>query len=173
MYLITLYFEEKTSRELNRWIMQVAEATDNTFMTEHQVPPHMTVGAFEAPDDETAKRLFEEMTFPAAGEAEMVSVGSFMPQVLYVSAVYSMYLHQLAVEVDKVLSGNTMVKIRPNYRPFSWYPHVTIGKQMTKRQLSTAFTVMQESFHVIKGSVVRIGLSRTNPYRDLGMRELI
>ena len=170
MYLITLYFDEKTNKELHKWITMVAQETGNEFMTENQVPPHMTLGAFEAPDEETAKRLFQEMTFPAAGEVQLVSVGSFMPQVLYVSAVYSEYLHTLAVEVDRVLSGDSSVQIRPNYRPFSWLPHVTIGKQLTGEALAQAFAVMQRSFHVWKGSVVRIGLSKTNPYRDLGIR---
>lgn len=173
MYLITLYFDEKTSKELNKWIVQVAEATGNIFMTEHQVPPHMTLGAFEAPDEDTAGRLFLEMSFPAAGEVQMVSVGAFFPQVIYVGAVYSEYLHELSQCVDKVLSGENTVRIRPNYRPFSWLPHVTIGKQLTGEALAQAFAVMQKNFHVLRGKVVRIGLSKTNPYQDLGIRELL
>lgn len=172
MYLITLYFDEKTSKELHKWIASVAEKTGNEFMTENQVPPHMTLGAFEAPDEEMAGRLFQEMSFPAAGEVQLVSVGSFMPQVLYVSAVYSEYLHELSRRVDSILTREEAVQIRASYRPFSWFPHVTIGKQMTTEALAQAFAVMQKSFHVIKGKVVRVGLSRTNPYQDLGTREL-
>lgn len=171
MYLITLYFDEKINKELQRWIALVAKETDNTFMTANQVPPHMTLGAFEAPDVKMAQRLFSEMSFPAAGEVQLVSVGAFLPQVIYVGAVYDVYLHELAQSVDKVLSAEDAVRIRANYRPFSWLPHVTIGKQMEGEALQRAFAVMQENFHVLRGNVVRVGLSRTNPYRDLGSRE--
>ncbi len=151
----------------------MANATGNTFMTENAVPPHMTLGAFEAPDEGTARRLFEEMEFSLGEEVQLVSVGAFLPRVIYVGAVYSEYLHGLAQEVYRVLEREPGVIVRPDYRPFSWLPHVTIGKQMTGEELQRAFTVMQEKFHVRKGKVVGIGLSRTNPYRDLGIRELI
>ena len=173
MYLITLYFDEKTTEELQRWICLLAKETDNTFMTENHVPPHMTLSAFEAPDEETAKRAFGQMGFESAGEVQLVSVGAFLPQVIYVGAVYSEYLHALSRCADEVLDREESIRIRPNYRPFSWLPHVTLGKQLTKEALSRAFGVMQDNFQVIKGNVVRIGLSRTNPYRDLGIRELI
>ena len=172
MYLITLYFDKKTTEELQRWIALVARETDNTFMTENHVPPHMTLCAFDAPDEETAKRLFEEMSLPVAGDVQLVSLGAFLPHVLYVGAVYCEYLHRLSLCVDSVLKRDTSVRIRQAYRPFSWIPHVTIGKQLTKVELNRAFAVLQERFHVIKGSVVRIGLSATNPYRDLEIREL-
>lgn len=173
MYLITLYFDDKANKELQSWITLVAKETGNTFMTANQVPPHMTLGAFEAPDEDTARRLFGEMEFPAGGEVQLVSVGTFLPQVIYVGAVYDAYLHELSRSVDKVLSAEEAVRIRPNYRPFSWLPHVTIGKQMAGEELRRAFAVMQENFHVLKGRVVRIGLSRTNPCRDLDSRELL
>ena len=173
MYLITLYFDEKTSKELNKWIVKVADATQNTFMTDNQVPPHMTLGAFEAPDEETAKRLFREMVFPAAGEVQLVTVGIFVPDVIYVGAVYSAYLHHLSQSMDKVLFGDKAVRIRPNYRPFSWLPHVTVGKQMTVEELRKAFAVMQESFQIRKGRIVRIGLSKPSPHRDLGSKVLL
>ncbi len=172
MYLITLYFDEKTTEELQRWICLLAKETDNTFMTENHVPPHMTLSAFEAPDEETAKRLFEEMDFSEVGEVQLVSVGAFLPQVVYVGVVYSEYLHTLSRCADEVLDREESIRIRRNYRPFSWLPHVTVGKQLTKETLGRAFGVMQENFHVVKGNVVRVGLSKTNPYRDLGSKEL-
>lgn len=172
MYLITLYFDEKTTKELQRWIRLVAEATGNGFMQENHVPPHMTLGAFEAPEEETARRLFAEMNLELGGEVQLVSVGAFVPRVLYVSAVYSEYLHGLAKRVYQVLSKEPMVKIRPDYRPFSWLPHVTMGKQLEGEEPEKAFAVLQKEFHVLKGNVVRVGLSCTGPYRDLGSREL-
>lgn len=170
MYLITLYFDEKTSEELSRLIQLVEKKTGNDFMTENHVPPHMTVGAFEAPDEDTAKSLFEKMKF-SGGEIQLVSVGAFLPYVVYVGAVYNEYLHEVSSRIDQVLCREEGILIRPNYRPFSWLPHVTIGKKLTKEQMQEGFRVLQENFQVLKGCVVRIGLSKTNPYGDLDMKE--
>ena len=172
MYLITLYFDDKTTKELQRWIHLVAEAMGNDFMTENAVPPHMTLGAFEAPEEELACRLFTEMDLELGGQVQLVSVGAFVPRVLYVSAVYSEYLHRLALQVYQVLEQDSSVKVRPDYKPFSWLPHVTIGKQLVGAETEKAFAVLQKEFHVLKGTVVRVGLSRTGPYRDLDSAEL-
>lgn len=173
MYLITLYFDEETTKELQRWIHLVAEATGNGFMLDNAVPPHMTLGAFEAPEEELARRLFAEMDLGQGGEVQLVSPGAFVPRVLYVGAVYSEYLHEMAEQVYRVLSREPAVKIRPDYRPFSWLPHVTVGKQLSGEELERAFVVLRKDFHRLRGEVVRVGLSRTGPYRDLGSRELM
>ena len=47
MYLVSVYFDEKTNKILNRYIRIIAEKTGNTFMTEHNVPPHMTLSSIE------------------------------------------------------------------------------------------------------------------------------
>ena len=44
MYLISVYFDDKTNRILQRYIDRIAEETGNRFMTEHNVPPHVTLG---------------------------------------------------------------------------------------------------------------------------------
>lgn len=52
MYLISLYFDEKTNRTLQRLIDKIADHTGNAFMTEHNVPPHMTISSIEARNPE-------------------------------------------------------------------------------------------------------------------------
>ena len=39
MYLVSLYFDEKTNRRLKNYIEQVADKTGNTFMVDRNVPP--------------------------------------------------------------------------------------------------------------------------------------
>ena len=57
--------------------------------------------------------------------------------------------------------------IRKNYQPFHWMPHVTIGKTLTKEQQLAAIAEMQKSFGVMEAKVVKIGISKTNPYMDI------
>ena len=43
MYLISIYFDEKTDKKIRNLINHVAQKTGNDFMQEHHVPPHITV----------------------------------------------------------------------------------------------------------------------------------
>lgn len=90
MYLVSIYFDEKTDNRMRKLIKQVAEKTGNAFMTENHVPPHMT-----------------------------------------------------------------------------------IGKQLTKEQMVTAFEVIQKQFVPITGQVVKIGIAKPNPHRDLKIWQLM
>jgi hypothetical protein len=59
------------------------------------------------------------------------------------------------------------VKMSPYYQPFQWLPHTTIGKTLSKEEMQVAFQVMQDNFGVFEGEVVKIGLAKPNPHRDI------
>lgn len=44
MYLISVYFDEQANKNLQRYINMIADKTGNTFMTDNNVPPHITLG---------------------------------------------------------------------------------------------------------------------------------
>lgn len=44
MYLISIYFDEKTTKRIQGYIDNIAKKTGNTFMTNGNVLPHITVG---------------------------------------------------------------------------------------------------------------------------------
>ena len=48
MYLISVYFDEKTNNILQKYIDKVALETGNLFMEDKHVPPHMTISSIEA-----------------------------------------------------------------------------------------------------------------------------
>ena len=47
MYLVSIYFDEKTTSRMQGYITQVAKRSGNPFMIEKNVPPHLTISAFE------------------------------------------------------------------------------------------------------------------------------
>ena len=47
MYLVSIYFDEKTTSRIQGYITQVAKRSGNPFMIEKNVPPHLTISAFE------------------------------------------------------------------------------------------------------------------------------
>ena len=136
MYLISIYFDEKTNRKLQRYINKVAEQTGNTFMLEVNVPPHITISAFETIDEQTAidamNRIVNKLQ---CGLLEWVSVGQFFPYVIFLSPVLNEYLHKMSVQISSELEKTDGIKISPYYRPFHWLPHTTIGKTLSKEEM--------------------------------------
>lgn len=45
--------------------------------------------------------------------------------------------------------------------------HTTIAKKLTKEQLMPAFEEVEKNFNMFSGKVVKIALSKTNPYEDI------
>ena len=66
-YAITLYFDDDTTEWIRTLTAQLAEGTENDFMTANNVPPHLTVGMFHVgeADVENLKALFEEFVTAA------------------------------------------------------------------------------------------------------------
>ena len=173
MYLVSIYFDEKTNQRLKQHIEQVAAKTGNTFMIDGNVPPHITVGAFETKNEAAVKASLEEVFADCeSGEIHLVSVGGFQTSSIFISTVYNEYLHNLCKSVCHALENVNETVLRKNYQPFHWMPHVTIGKTLSKEQQLTAFEELQKSFGPLKASVMKIGLSKTNPYSDIFLYEV-
>ncbi|MBE5925032.1 MAG: 2'-5' RNA ligase family protein [Lachnospiraceae bacterium] len=168
MYLITAYFDESTNRQLQRIIDGIAVASGNDFMTANNVPPHLTITAFETRDPNglvpTMDRLKEELS---CGDIHLVSVGTFLPYVMYVTPVLNLYLQDMAIKVHEAVKGCGDIAISKYYQPTSWFPHITLAKTLEKEQMQQAFFYVQDHFAPIKGKIVELGLARTNPHEDI------
>ena len=104
MYLVSIYFDEKTTSRIQGYITQVAKRSGNPFMIEKNVPPHLTISAFETRSEDQVISLFEETRdMFQSGEIIWCSVGAFFPNVLYLSPVLNTYLQELSEKVYKEL----------------------------------------------------------------------
>ena len=170
MYLITAYFDEKTNKYLKNYINKVAEASGNSFMADHNVPPHLTISAIEAREEwlpeleHTVTQLSHRLH---SGTIQFVSVGALFPYVLYTTPVLDEYLQKLQQQIYTELTKMENVKISRFYRPYQWLPHVTLGKTLEQEQMLNAFATMQKAFAPLKGNIVEIGLAKVNPHEDL------
>lgn len=168
MYLISVYFDEQTNKILQRYIDHVAEKTGNHFMTEHKVPPHMTISSIEARGAEVLLPAFEKLQGNLqSGEIQFVSVGQLFPYVIYTTPVLNSYLMGLSMQVFNHFSDIPETTISRYYKPYSWLPHVTLGKTLKKEEMQTAFGVMQDGFAPFKARVTEIGLAKVNPHEDV------
>lgn len=168
MYLVSIYFDESTEKKLKSCMKKVAKTTGNTFLLDNQVPPHITVAAVETKQEKALISCMEKVAGKInSGNIKWVSMGSFSSKVLYVQPVLNEYLHNLSVILSKELEQLEETIVSPYYQPFSWLPHCTIAKQLTPELMQQAFAVLQKEFVPMDGRVVRIGIAKTNPHRDI------
>lgn len=173
MYLVSVYFDEKTDKHIRGFMKQVAKKTGNTYMIDGNVPPHITIAAFEAQEAETAIRKIEqEIQEFQKGKITWASMAVFLPHVIYLAPVLDRYLHHMGAAVNEALKDIPEIILRPNYQPFNWMPHTTIAKKLSSEEMRIAFEVLQNSFGMFSGEIVRIGLAKTNPYEEIIMWEL-
>lgn len=174
MYLVSIYFDEKTDKQIRKLMAQIAEKTGNTFMQINHVPPHITVTAIETKQEDMAIEALEACVQQLQqGKLRFISTGAFFPQVLYLEPVLNEYLHELTCAVNVAVKDLPETIVSPYYQPFSWLPHVTLTKQLTEEQMLVAFETMQKRFVSFEGIVTRIGIAKTNPHRDIRVWELV
>lgn len=201
MYLISVYFDDHANKILQRYIDEVAKATGNTFMIDHKVPPHMTISSIEAKSVDVLRPAFESLaeklafTRTRAGNSslgnnvqgnanqsnsnlgvsnkiQIVSVGQLLPYVLYATPVLNEMLQDLQEVVYDTFKDIEDTDISRFYQPYSWLPHITLGKKMDKEQMISAVKVMQEKFAPLEAIITKIGLAKVNPHEDVCVIEL-
>lgn len=168
MYLISVYFDDATNKTIQRYINQVAAKTGNTFMLDNNVPPHLTISSIEARNVDVLIPAFESLNeILSSGEIQFVSTGQLHPYVMYITPVLNEYLQNLQEVVFNSVKNIEETTVSKYYKPYSWLPHITIGKKLDKEQMKEAFYVMQESFIPFKGKIIKIGLAKVNPHEDV------
>ena len=169
MYLISVYFDDKSNKIISDYINKIAQKTENTFMTDNHVPPHLTIMSIEEKLTEMMEKLERYLT---KGQIQLVSVGALLPYVLYAVPVLNLYLEDMIEQVHDMLKDIPEVRMSRYYQPMQWLPHITLGKKLSKEQMKEAFEVMQEQFVPMEVTVAEIGLAKTNPHQDLIRVEL-
>lgn len=174
MYLVSVYFDEKTNKQIQRLIDEIAQKTGNDFMTKNHVPPHLTISQIEARSAEVIRPGIEALEGRLKqGDIWFASVGQLFPYVIYMMPVLNAYLQELSVTLYETVRDIDETTVNRFYKPMQWLPHVTLGKTLSKEQMQIAFTVLQEKFVPFTGKVMELGLAKTNPHEDVFRMKLI
>lgn len=172
MYLISVYFDRKTENQVQSYINDVASVCGNWFMIDNEVPPHITITAFETlHEKEVVEVLNSAFANIKGNKIEWVTVGTF-PTVIFIQPVLNEYLHTLSSTIYESIIDISDTKVSKYYKPFSWLPHATIAKQLSEEEMRKAFDALQKSFGMFEGDIVRIELAKKNPYRVIASWEL-
>lgn len=173
MYLISIYFDEKTDKKIRYLMEQIAKNTGNTTLLDDNVPPHITVSSLETKDENAAIRLLEECASTLSqNDIQWTSVATFFPYVIYLSPLLNEYLLNMSKTVYDTFSKMDNISINKYYQPFSWQPHTTVGRKLSEKEMRIAFETLQKHFVPFSGTVTKIGLARTNPHTDIMIFEL-
>lgn len=173
MYLISIYFDEKTEQLMQSFINQVAKITGNTFMIDGNIPPHITLLGIQGEDEEEIIRLLDANIDSIESEdIYFASIGEFKRQTIYVQPVLSEYLHKLSQKVYDIYKDKEGIKYNQFYKPFSWVPHMSIGKHLDECQMIEAFKYLVMNFVPMEARVTKIGIAKTNPHRDIKIYEI-
>lgn len=168
MYLITAYLDDKSTKELQNIIDEIAGATGNDFMTANNVMPHLSVSAFDERSEDAAMGLFGKMEEKLyADEVIIPCVGAFLPYVIYAEVVKNEFLLDMSKEIYDIIDSNGEARINKYYMPYNWIPHITLGKKLDKNEMQVAFSVAQDRFCPITARVTSFGLSKPNPLRNI------
>ena len=168
MYLVSIYFDDKTEDRIQNYINKVAINSMNNYMIDANVPPHITISAFEADDEEIVIDLLDKkIKSLQSGILQWVSIGVFNPNVIFLTPVLNEYLHNLSLSIYEGLKEVEGINISKYYLPLQWLPHTTIAKKLSQSQLLNAFETLQKSFSMFSGEVTRISLTKTNPYTEI------
>lgn len=163
MYLVSLYFDEQTNEYLKHLMKQVYKKIGNDSMMD--IPAHLTLASFHDEEQQALESFYKIIAKPL--ELEFVSIGFFLPSVLYVQPLLSKELEELMNEVHGHIQKGS-----DKYQPYHWIPHITLCKYLKNSQLSSCLEAVQNEFKPFKGKVTKIGLATTNPYRDICVLEI-
>lgn len=173
MYTISVYFDDKSNKIIQQYINQIAKQTGNTYMVDNQVPPHITLSAFDTQKELEVIELVDDMSKSwKKFSLQWVSVGAFLPYVLYLAPVLNEDLNHAISDVYKRLTELGDVSIRKCYKPFQWLPHTTLAKMLTQEEMLTAFRLLHNQFGVINGTAVRIAVAKSNPHMDIAVFDI-
>ncbi len=168
MYLVSLYFDNKSESKIQGIINKVAEKSGNNFMIDNNVPPHITIAAFQSNKEEKIIELLDKIIKNSCeGLITWASIGSFKSSVIFLAPILNEYLHNLSVNIYEDLSSVEDIDISKFYLPFQWMPHTTIAKKLTNEELILGFQELNDNFTIFSGRITKIALSKTNPLEDI------
>ena len=156
MYLISLYFDESTNSKLEKLTDLVSKKTNNSYVQDHSIPSHLTIcGCYDKIEEIEVDFASFEIDFVCAG---------FFKGVLCIVPSMNQSLYEVYQSVYSKLDD---VKCHKQYQKDNYFPHITLCKHLTQEQLRLGLPVLQSAFAPFKGKVVRVGISKTNPFEEL------
>ncbi len=149
-YAISLNFDEATNTYIRSLMASLAQASGNFYMTEHKVPPHLTLGIFHCQDSdlEKLKELFDSFSsnaqsiFDQGLTLDFEGLDNFLDKVIFLKPKKSQALQKLNEELHKKLLPYFEAGDNRNYLPENYFPHIALGVKLTPAQFEKGMKVL-------------------------------
>ena len=174
-YAVSLYFDGESASKILRCVKSTAEASENFYLTEHNVPSHMTLGIFHSSDDELEKlkRLFKEFASKMGRtfNIDFAGAGCFLEKVIFlrISEESRAYLAGLNSILHEFMLSDFDAGDNRNYLPQNWMPHVALAVKLNSAQFESGMNFLKSHDELLPTvvKVVSVGLARCKPYEEI------
>lgn len=173
-YSISMGFDEITGEKIKQDMIELCKKNINPCILDYKVPPHITLSIFEyGPGSiDTLKKVVDSCgIFIKSGKIHFSSIGIFHPPVLYYAPVVTNQLKSINEKVYNLLKKINAV-FNPYYVPDNWVPHVSLGYNMTHKDLLVAFEYIDGVFNAFDGQYTKLILSKYDPYSEIYVLDL-
>lgn len=165
MFLVSAFFDPLTNRTLQNMINGIADVTGNQFMLEFKVPPHLT---FLQIQTRTGQDQLEQALKNLKGKLKPVpltfaSCGDGIPNVVFAKVRMTDELKSQMNLVYEEIIKIPDIKINPHYLPENIFPHVTLGKTLTREQQVVALDYLNKNFSMFEGILSEVALTCGKP----------
>lgn len=166
-YAVILHFDKKTEKRFTAMIKKMIAGGVNSFMEDNDMPPHITLAAFEKDNREGIVEAFLTMAKKLTPfDIHFAALGVFNPRVLFVSPVMSEPLMESARGANEAYSS-LGIETDTRYAPGAWVPHVTLALNLENEELLSAFTLAQKLFKPFSGKSASITLIECCPFKKI------
>ncbi len=173
-YSISLGFDEITGEKITQDIIELCKKDISSCVLDYNIPPHITLSIFEYEPgiiDDLKKVVASSSTFIKSGKVHFSSIGVFHPPVLYYAPVVTNRLIEINEKVYNLLKYIN-ADFNPYYVPNNWVPHVSLGYNMTNKDLLVAFEYINSVFNAFDGHYNKLILSKCDPYNEIFVVDL-
>ena len=137
LYAIALNFDKFGTVSLFQYIC-------GSYMHEHKIRPHLTLGMFESDNEEdmlVCFKAFAESIEPV--RIKFNSVGSFGSSVIYIEPQINAVLRRNFEKTYAEFYPFFKIGDNGNYLPDRWIPHTAVGLKLTQENISLRLSDIQ------------------------------
>lgn len=169
-YAVSLHFSQKVNEIVISTLQAIANETENRFMIENKIPPHITIGAFHAAREEEAKLLQLVENFARdqkAGSVQFSEVGDFNGKVLFLKPEKNLFLSEINKELHTLLLPEFEKAENGYYLPDIWFPHTTLATRLNQSQFSAAKEVAKKISLPLEVAIEELAVYQCSPFLEL------
>ncbi len=169
-YAISLQFPQDINQIISSAVKSIAVATENTFIIEKNIPPHITLGAFHALKNDESKLILMVEEFSKKQKASIIQfkeIGNFKKKVLFLKPEKNAFLSQINSELHLLMLSEFEKAENGYYLPENWLPHTTLATRLNKSQFEKALEIAEKIRLPLETCASEIAVYQCSPFKEL------